>query len=84
MIGKTLSHFKILDQLGKGGMGEVWLAHDSRLGRKVALKFLPPELQADKEARRRFLREAKAAAAIDLRGSLSRRSTRLSQIPEEA
>jgi len=65
MIGQTISRYRILSKLGKGGMGEVFLAEDTGLGRKVALKFLPPSLEHDDEARRRFLREAKSAAAID-------------------
>ena len=65
MIGTAISHYQILSTLGKGGMGEVFLAEDTALGRKVALKFLPESLEQDDAARRRFLREAKSAAAID-------------------
>jgi tetratricopeptide (TPR) repeat protein/predicted Ser/Thr protein kinase len=63
--GSRISHYQILRQLGKGGMGEVWLAHDSILDRQVAIKFLPENLQIDSLTRERFLREAKAAAALD-------------------
>ncbi|MCH7679889.1 protein kinase [candidate division KSB1 bacterium] len=65
MIGKTVSHFKILSKLGAGGMGEVYLAEDTALARKVALKFLAPQYTADSELEARFKREAKAAAALN-------------------
>jgi eukaryotic-like serine/threonine-protein kinase len=62
---KAFSHYTVLGHLGSGGMGEVCLAHDTSLDRKVALKFLPEATQRDTTAQRRFLAEAKAAAAID-------------------
>jgi serine/threonine protein kinase/Flp pilus assembly protein TadD len=65
MIGKTLSHFKILDKLGEGGMGAVYLAEDLELNRQVALKVLPTEMAADPERLSRFKREAKAVAALN-------------------
>jgi TolB-like protein/tetratricopeptide (TPR) repeat protein/predicted Ser/Thr protein kinase len=64
MIGKQISHYEILDKLGEGGMGEVFLARDTRLGRNVALKFVPDDIQGDKKARERLLREATAASKL--------------------
>ena len=63
--GESWNQFKLLDPLGRGGMGQVFLAEDTTLDRKVALKFLPEKLEGDKLARERFLREAKSAAALD-------------------
>ena len=63
--GDKIKHYEILEQLGKGGMGEVHLAQDTALDRKVAIKFLPEKMQEDAKARVRLLREAKAAASLD-------------------
>ena len=65
MISETISHYRIIKKLGAGGMGEVYLAEDTRLDRKVAIKFLSPESVADEQAQKRLLREAKAAAKLD-------------------
>ncbi len=65
MVGKTLGHYEILEPLGKGGMGEVYLGEDTRLGRKVAIKVLPEEYASDPERLARFEQEARAAAALN-------------------
>ncbi|HTS62448.1 MAG TPA: protein kinase [Candidatus Acidoferrales bacterium] len=64
-MGRTLSHYELLEEIGKGGMGVVYRARDTRLDRFVAIKLLPPEQMADPDRKRRFVQEAKAASALN-------------------
>ncbi len=65
MDGHTVSHYRVLEKLGGGGTRVVYTALDTKLKRTVALKFLPPELTRDDDAKQRFMQEAQAASALD-------------------
>ena len=69
MIGRTISHYRIIEKLGEGGMGVVYKAEDTKLDRIVALKFLSTQIAAEGAENERFVSEAKAAAALDYRSS---------------
>ncbi|HEV8129864.1 MAG TPA: hypothetical protein VGQ81_01330 [Acidobacteriota bacterium] len=74
MTGKRLGHYRILEKIGAGGMGEVYRAHDEQLHRDVALKILPPASVSDPAARDRLFREARSAAGLNVRTRKTRKT----------
>src|SRR5262245_51228314 len=65
LIGKTISHYRVIEEIGRGGMGIVYKAHDTKLNRTVALKFLPHQISASETDKARFVIEAQSAAALN-------------------
>ncbi len=82
--GTTLGPYAIVSQLGSGGMGVVYLAHDPRLDRHVAIKLLPPDLTRDETAKQRFLQEAKAASALSRRHKWGRLKAKVHRLYSRA